>query len=51
MEVIEEKQILKAEDVASILDVSKPMAYKVIQKLNNEIKEKGYHNFWWQNIC
>lgn len=33
---------LRVEDVASELSVSKPYAYKLIQKLNDELKRKNY---------
>lgn len=31
-----------AEDVATMLKISKPTAYRIIRQLNNELKEKGY---------
>ena len=33
---------LRVDDVANELSVSKPYAYKLIQKLNDEIKRKNY---------
>lgn len=33
---------LKVEDVAELLEVSKPFAYKLIRELNQELKDKGY---------
>lgn len=33
---------LRVEDVANELSVSKPYAYKLIQKLNEELKRKNY---------
>ena len=33
---------LRVEDVADILCISKSHAYKIVQKLNNEMREKGY---------
>ena len=33
---------LKAEEVAQILGISKSHAYKIMQKLNTELKEKGF---------
>lgn len=33
---------LRVEDVANELSVSKPYAYKLIQKLNDELKQKNY---------
>lgn len=35
------KLFLNAKDVAEIMDVSVSMAYKIIKKLNAELKEKG----------
>lgn len=35
-------QMLRVEDVARELDVSKSYAYKVIRQLNKELKEKGF---------
>ena len=37
-----EKKYLKAEDVAAYMDVSVPMAYKIIRQLNNELVAQGY---------
>lgn len=39
---MKEKRYLKAEDVALYMDVSIPMAYKIIRKLNNELVAQGY---------
>jgi prophage antirepressor-like protein len=39
---MENKYFFKAKDVAEILGISVPAAYKVIRKLNDELKEKGY---------
>ena len=36
------KKFLKAEDVSQILEVSVPMAYKIIRRLNDELDAKGY---------
>ena len=33
---------IKAEEVAKELDVSKPYAYKLIRKLNEELKNRGF---------
>lgn len=38
----EEKRFMTAADVADYMDISVPMAYKVIRMLNDELKEKGY---------
>lgn len=37
-----DKSFLCAEDVAKELGVSKSYAYKVVQRLNAELKEMGY---------
>lgn len=36
------KLYLRAEDVAKYMDVSVPMAYKIIRRLNNELVSQGY---------
>ena len=33
---------MKVEEVAEILGISKSYAYKIVQKLNDELKEKGF---------
>ncbi len=33
---------LRADEVAKILGVSKPYAYKLIRKMNEELKAKGF---------
>lgn len=33
---------VRVKDVAKELDISEGMAYKIIRKLNNELKEQGY---------
>lgn len=37
-----ENRFIRAEDVAQELNISKPYAYKIIQKLNEELKAKGF---------
>ena len=37
-----DKPFLNAEDVASILNISKGYAYKIMRDLNAELKAKGY---------
>ena len=39
---MENKRFMNARDVAEYLDVSESTAYKIIQKLNKELKEKGF---------
>lgn len=36
------KQYLTATDVAEYMDISVPMAYKIIRRLNNELSAGGY---------
>lgn len=33
---------LRVEEVADILDISKSHVYKIVRKLNDELKEKGF---------
>ena len=33
---------LKVDEVAEMLGISKSYAYKIVQKLNTELKEKGF---------
>ena len=33
---------MTVDDVAKVLGISKSYAYKVVQRLNEELKEKGY---------
>ena len=33
---------IRAEEIAKELDVSKPYAYKLVQKLNSELHAKGF---------
>ena len=37
-----EKNFLSATDVAEYMGISIPMAYKIIRKLNDELKKKGF---------
>ena len=37
-----EQSFMRVEEVAAELDVSKPYSYKIVQKLNAELKAKGY---------
>ena len=37
-----EKRFIRADDVAQELNVSKPYAYKIIRKLNEELNAKGF---------
>ena len=37
-----DKNFLNATDVSEYMEISIPMAYKVIRTLNDELKEQGY---------
>lgn len=37
-----DNRFIRVDEVAEELDVSKPYAYKLIRKLNEELKEKGF---------
>ncbi len=37
-----EKIFYGADDIATLLSVSRPTAYRIIKKLNDELKNKGY---------
>ena len=37
-----EKRFLDVNDVAGYMDISIPMAYKIIRQLNDELSDKGY---------
>jgi predicted transcriptional regulator len=39
---IAEQSFMRVEEVAQELGVSKSYAYKIVQKLDQELKEKGY---------
>ena len=39
---MKEKNFLTASDVAEFMGISIPMAYKVIRRLNDELKAQGY---------
>ena len=39
---MENTLFMRVEDVAVALGVSKSYAYKIVQKLNQELREKGY---------
>lgn len=39
---MEEKKFLTASDVAAFMGISVPMAYKIIRRLNDELKSNGY---------
>ena len=40
--MLDQKLFLTASDVSLYMSVSKPMAYKIIRKLNDELDAKGY---------
>lgn len=37
-----ERKLVKADDLVRDLEISKPLAYKLIATMNKELKEKGY---------
>lgn len=39
---MENKRFLNVNDVAEFMDISIPMAYKIIRRLNNELAAKGF---------
>ena len=39
---MESASFMKVDEVAQELDVSKSYAYKIVQKLNEELKSKGF---------
>ncbi|MGI6653440.1 MAG: hypothetical protein ACOX55_04965 [Christensenellales bacterium] len=39
---MEMKRFLNAADVANRMEISVPMAYKIIRRLNDELNSKGY---------
>jgi len=39
---MEEKRFLAAKDVAQYMNISVPLAYKIIRKLNEELSSMGY---------
>ncbi len=40
--MISDKKFLNASDVSEYMDISIPMAYKIIRRLNNELNANGY---------
>lgn len=40
-----EKDFMNAKDVADLVGISKPSAYRVIHKLNEELSKKGFVTF------
>lgn len=39
---METKRFLNVNDVAAYMDISVPLAYKIIRKLNDELIQQGY---------
>ena len=37
-----EKMFMRAEEVAEVMEISLPYAYKIMQRMNRELKSKGY---------
>ena len=44
-----QNRFMRVEEAADELDVSVSYAYKVIRRLNNELKEKGFVTIAWRN--
>lgn len=42
MKVMNANSYVRVKDVAKELDISEGMAYKIIRKLNKELKDQGY---------
>lgn len=40
--MMSENIFISAKEVAKILEVSKPYAYKLIKQMNSELKDKGF---------
>ena len=40
---------MKVDEVAEMLGISKSYAYKIVQKLNAELKDKGFLTIPWPN--
>ena len=36
------EKFIRAEEVAEVMEISVPYAYKIIRKLNQELTDKGY---------
>lgn len=36
------EKFIRAEEVAEVMEISVPYAYKIIRKLNQELSDKGY---------
>ena len=57
--MVQNQNFMRVEEVAQELGISKSHAYKVIHKLNEELKEKGYltisgrvnRNFFMEKFC
>ena len=39
---MEDKQFVSVNDVSAYMGISVPMAYKIIRRLNEELKSQGY---------
>ena len=37
---------VRAEEVAGVLGISKPYAYKLVREMNEELKQKGFDMFY-----
>ena len=39
---MESKRFMNANDVSTYLEISVPMAYKIIRRMNDELRKQGY---------
>ena len=42
VDIMETKKYMTAKDVATIMEISRSSAYKIIRQLNTELEEKGF---------
>ena len=46
------EKFIRAEEVAEVMEISVPYAYKIIRKLNQELTDKGYITVTkWLMVC
>ena len=56
---MEKRSFMRVDEVAAELGVSKSYAYKIVQRLNAELKAKGYltisgrvsRQYFWEKAC
>lgn len=42
VKIMSKELFVRAEEVAEVLDISKPYAYKLVREMNEELKKKGF---------